>query len=83
MNAALVGSTVLLALLVPLIAVAALRPPEDGLVALQVAGVDAALALLLLAEGTGRAAVSDLALVGGAVSVVGTLAFAALLEREP
>jgi multisubunit Na+/H+ antiporter MnhF subunit len=81
-NAWLIGSTVLLAALVPLLAVAALRPPEDGLVALQLAGVDTALALLLFAEGIGRSSVSDVALVAAAASIVGSLAFAALVERE-
>jgi multisubunit Na+/H+ antiporter MnhF subunit len=79
----LVGCGVLLALLAPLLGVAALGSAEDGLVALQVAGTVTALALLLFAAGSGRAAVSDLALVAGAASLVGTLAFAALLEREP
>jgi multisubunit Na+/H+ antiporter MnhF subunit len=83
MNAWLIGSTVLLAALLPLLAVAFLRPPEDGLVALEMAGVDAALAMLLAAEGIDRQSVSDVALVLGVASLIGSLAFATLLEREP
>ena len=83
MTAWLAGCAVLIALLAPLLWVAARGSPEDGLVALQVAGTVTALALLLFAEASGRAAVSDLALVGGAASLVGSFAFATLLEREP
>jgi multisubunit Na+/H+ antiporter MnhF subunit len=83
MNAWLCLSAVLLAAVVPLVAVAARRPPEDGLVALEAAGVDVTLALLLFAKGAGRDALSDMALVLAAAGVAGSLIFAALLEREP
>jgi multisubunit Na+/H+ antiporter MnhF subunit len=83
MNAWLIGSTVLLAALLPLLVVAVVRPPEDGLVALAMAGVDGALALLLAAQGVDRQSVADVALVLGVASLIGSLAFATLLEREP
>jgi multisubunit Na+/H+ antiporter MnhF subunit len=82
-NAWLVGAAVLALALLPLGWVAARRPVEDGLVALQAAGIDGVLTLLLVAQGTGRGAVGDLAVVLAAASLVGSLAFAALLEREP
>ena len=83
MNAWLILSAVLLAAVAPLVVVVARRAPEDGLVALEAAGVDVALALLLFAKGAGRDALSDLALVLGAAGAAGSLIFAALLEREP
>ena len=83
MNGWLAGSAVLLVAVVPLAGVAVRHPAEHGLVALQLAGVEVTLALLLFARGVDREALSDGALVLAAASVVGTLAFATLLEREP
>jgi multisubunit Na+/H+ antiporter MnhF subunit len=60
---------------------AALRPPTDGLVALELASILGTLALLALAEGTHREPFGDLAVVSGLASVVGALAFARFLER--
>jgi multisubunit Na+/H+ antiporter MnhF subunit len=60
---------------------ASLRPPTDGLVALELASVLGTLALLALAEGTHRQSFGDLAVVSGLASVVGALAFARFLER--
>jgi multisubunit Na+/H+ antiporter MnhF subunit len=77
------GAVVLVALLVPLAAVAALGSPDDGLVALQMASVVAAVALLLMAKAIGRGMLADLALVLGVAGFVGGLAYATLLEREP
>ena len=76
------GVIVLVALLVPLAAVAALGTPGDGLVALQMASVVATVALLLMAQALHREILADLALVLGVGSVVGGLAYATLLERE-
>jgi multisubunit Na+/H+ antiporter MnhF subunit len=76
-------AVVLVALLVPLAAVAALGSADDGLVALQMASVVAAVALLLMAKALGRGMLADLALVLGVASFVGGLAYATLLEREP
>jgi multisubunit Na+/H+ antiporter MnhF subunit len=77
------GAVVLVALLVPLAALAALGSPDDGLVALQMASVVAAVALLLMAKALHRGMLADLALVLGVASFVGGLAYATLLEREP
>jgi multisubunit Na+/H+ antiporter MnhF subunit len=79
----LVCAAVLIALLVPLAAVAALGTPDDGLVALQLASVLVTVALLLMAEGLGRQILGDLALVLAVGGFAGTLAYAVLLEREP
>jgi multisubunit Na+/H+ antiporter MnhF subunit len=79
----LVSAAVLVAMLVPLAAVAALGTPDDGLVALELASVLVTVALLLMAEGLGRQFLGDLALVLSAASFAGALAYAVLLEREP
>lgn len=83
MSVWMTGAVVLVALLVPLAAVAALGSPDDGLVALQMASVVAAVALLLMAKAIGRGMLADLALVLGVAGFVGGLAYATLLEREP
>jgi multisubunit Na+/H+ antiporter MnhF subunit len=77
------AAAVLVALLVPLAAVAALGSPDDGLVVLQMASVVATVALLVMAQALDREILADLALVLGVVSFVGGLAYATLLEREP
>jgi multicomponent Na+:H+ antiporter subunit F len=79
----LVCAAVLVALLVPLAAVAAFGTPDDGLVALELASVLATAALLLMAVGLGREILGDLALVLAVGGFAGSLAYAALLEREP
>jgi multisubunit Na+/H+ antiporter MnhF subunit len=81
MNAWLWTAAVLTAGLVPLTVVIARRPALEGVVALEAAGVDAALVLLLLAAGTKRQAFADLALVCGVMSFVGSAAFVRFLER--
>ncbi|MEA2394792.1 MAG: multicomponent Na+:H+ antiporter subunit [Solirubrobacteraceae bacterium] len=83
MSVWMTGAIVLVALLAPLAAVASLGEPEDGLVALQMASVIAAVALLLMAQALHREILGDLALVLGVCSFVGGLAYATLLEREP
>ena len=57
------AAAVLVALLVPLAAVAALGTPSDGLVALQMASIVSAVALLLMAQAFDRQILADLALV--------------------
>jgi multisubunit Na+/H+ antiporter MnhF subunit len=79
----LVSAAVLIAMLVPLGALAALGAPDDGLVALELASVLVTVALLLMAEGLGRQILGDLALVLAVGGFAGTLAYAVLLEREP
>jgi multisubunit Na+/H+ antiporter MnhF subunit len=75
-GAALLGLAVVL-----LWAVAARRPPLEGLIGLEVSGNTSAVALLLLSEGTGREAFADLALAVGLLSFVGALAFLRVLAR--
>jgi multisubunit Na+/H+ antiporter MnhF subunit len=65
----------------PLVVVAALRPALHGLVALELAGIDAALAMLLLAEGTKSQSFASLALVLAAMAFVGSIAFIRFLAQ--
>jgi multisubunit Na+/H+ antiporter MnhF subunit len=74
-NGWLWAAAALAAALVPLLGVAALSGPLHGLVAAEVAGVDAALAMLLLAEGTESQSFASLALVLGVLSLIGSIAF--------
>ena len=79
----LVSAAVLVAMLVPLAALAALGSPDDGLVALELASVLVTVALLLMAEGLGRQILGDLAVILAVGAFAGSLAYAVLLEREP
>jgi multisubunit Na+/H+ antiporter MnhF subunit len=79
----LVSAAVLVAMLVPLAALAALGTPDDGLVALELASVLITVALLLMAEGLGRQILGDLAVILAVGAFAGSLAYAGLLEREP
>ena len=81
MNAWLWAACVLVAALAPLLLVAVRRPALEGIVALEVAGVDAALALLLMAEGMRRQVLADVALVLIVMSFVGAIAFLRFAER--
>jgi multisubunit Na+/H+ antiporter MnhF subunit len=74
-------ATGLVALLVPLLAVAVFQRAVHGLVALEVGGTLAVTASLLIAEGTNRQGFADLALVLAAASFVGVLAYLRFLER--
>jgi multisubunit Na+/H+ antiporter MnhF subunit len=75
------AAAVLTAALVPLVLVAVRRPPLEGLVALEVAGADTVIVLLLIAEGIRRQGFVDLALAFGVTSFVGAVAFVRFLER--
>jgi multicomponent Na+:H+ antiporter subunit F len=75
MNVWLWAATVLTVPLAGLLAAAVRRPVLDGVVALEAAGIDATLVLLLIAEGTRREPFGDLALVLGVTSFAGGLAF--------
>jgi multisubunit Na+/H+ antiporter MnhF subunit len=75
MNGWLWAATVLAAALVPLLAVAAFAHPLAGLVAIEAAGVDAALALLLFAEGTQSQSFAALSLIAAVMSFVGSIAY--------
>jgi multisubunit Na+/H+ antiporter MnhF subunit len=80
-NGWLWAATVLGAGLVPLAVVAAVRRPLHGLVAAEAAGMDASLALLLLAEGTKSQSFATLALILAVTSFVGSIAFIRFLGR--
>jgi multisubunit Na+/H+ antiporter MnhF subunit len=79
-NGWLWAAAVLVAALVPLLAVTVRLPAPEGLVAVEAAGADATLALLLVAEGTGREPFADLALVLAVVSFVGAIAYLRFVE---
>jgi multicomponent Na+:H+ antiporter subunit F len=79
----LVSAAVLIAMLVPLGALAALGAPDDGLVALELASVLVTVALVVMAVGLDRQILGDLAVVLAVGSFAGSLAYAVLLEREP
>jgi len=82
MNAWLIAAMALIVLLVVCGAVAALADPLSGLIALEVAGVLAITALLVLAEAMRRQSFVDLALVAAFLSLPGALMFVRLLERR-
>jgi multisubunit Na+/H+ antiporter MnhF subunit len=84
-NGWLWGATVLVAALVPLALLCGRLPAPEGVVAIEAAGVDAVLALLLIAQGTDRQPFGDLALVLAVVSFVGAIAYLRFVEafREP
>lgn len=81
MNGWLWAATVLTAAAVPLVVVAALGPPLHGLVALEAAGVDASLVLLLLAEGTKSQSFATLGLILGVMSFIGSIGFLRFLSQ--
>jgi multisubunit Na+/H+ antiporter MnhF subunit len=80
MNGWLWAATVLAGALVPLLIVAARSRPLQGVVALEAAGVYAALAMLLVAEGTASQSFATLGLILGVMSFIGAIAFLRFLE---
>ena len=81
MNLWLLAAGAMIVCLIPC-GIACLRgDTTDRLVGLEAAGLIAALALLLLAEGFGRAPFTDLALALALLSFGGGLVFARFLER--
>jgi multisubunit Na+/H+ antiporter MnhF subunit len=81
MNAFIWAATALVILLVPLLAVAALRRPIDGLVALELAGVVLTIVLLCLAEGFHRSFEYTLAIMAAVLGTISGLVFARFLGR--
>jgi multisubunit Na+/H+ antiporter MnhF subunit len=81
MNEWLIAALVLLVAMLPLIVVCVVATAIDGLVALQVAGTNAALILFLLSEGIHREGFADLAIVLALLSFGGSLGFSYFLER--
>jgi multisubunit Na+/H+ antiporter MnhF subunit len=80
-NGWLWAATILAGALVPLAVAAALSPALQGLVVVEAAGMDAALAMLLFAEGTKSQSFATLALILAVTSFVGTIAFIRFLIR--
>jgi multisubunit Na+/H+ antiporter MnhF subunit len=80
-NGWLWAATVLVAALVPLLAVAVRRPVLEGIIALEVGGMMSSVTLLLLSEGTNRQAFADLGVALGILSFAGALAFLRFVER--
>jgi multisubunit Na+/H+ antiporter MnhF subunit len=68
--------------LIPCIVVCLLRPPPDGLVALQIGGVIVCTILMLLAEGFRRQPFIEMAYVLAPMALIGSLVFARLMERH-
>ncbi|HWC85964.1 MAG TPA: monovalent cation/H+ antiporter complex subunit F [Solirubrobacteraceae bacterium] len=82
MNEWEIAATVLGFALIPCLAVCSLAPPPHGLAALEIAGVLVCTILILLSEGFHRQAFIDLAVVLAPLSLVGSLTFARLMERQ-
>jgi multicomponent Na+:H+ antiporter subunit F len=80
-NGWLWAATLLAAAVVPLVVVAALGPPLRVLFALEAAGIDAALVLLLLAEGTQSQSFATLALILVVTSFIGSIGFIRFLAQ--
>jgi multicomponent Na+:H+ antiporter subunit F len=80
-NVWLVAATVLLLGLVPCLIVAARGRHVEGLVALQLAGVIASLAILLLAVGFDRSIYADAAVLIAVLSFAGGMAFVRYIQR--
>lgn len=76
-----VAAAVLVAALIPCLWVCLRRSFAEGVVAVQVAGTVASLALLALAEAEGREPFGSLAVVLAALSFAGVLIFVRFLER--
>jgi multisubunit Na+/H+ antiporter MnhF subunit len=80
-NAFLAAAIALLAATLPCLAVCVRGGHMDAVVGLEAAGSLVAVVLLLLAEGEGRAALFDLAMVLAALSLGSGLVFVRHLER--
>lgn len=81
MNAFLAAALVLLACILAALPLVARGSRMDAVVGMQLAGVLAALVLLLLAEGMSRPALFDVGLVAAFLSAGGGLVFVRTLER--
>ena len=71
----------LLASLAPLLVVASLRRPVDGLVALEAAGAVLTLTLICLSAGLGQSIYFTVAIVAAVASWIGGLVFVRFLGR--
>jgi multicomponent Na+:H+ antiporter subunit F len=82
MNEWEIAAVVLMAGIVPCVAVCVFASAAAALAALEVASTLATTALIVLSEGFHRQPFVDLAVVLAVLSVVGSLAFARLMEGE-
>jgi multisubunit Na+/H+ antiporter MnhF subunit len=82
MNKWEIAAIVLAAAIVPCVGVCMLSSAASALAALEVASTLGATALVALAEGFHRQPFIDLALVLAVLSVVGSLAFARIMEAD-
>jgi multisubunit Na+/H+ antiporter MnhF subunit len=82
MNEWEIAATVLAFALIPCMAVCLLARPPEALVALELAGVLVTTILMLLSEGFHRQPFVDLAVILAPMALVGSLAFARLMERH-
>jgi multisubunit Na+/H+ antiporter MnhF subunit len=83
MNRWEIAGLVLTVAVLPCVGVAVVASPGAALAAVEVAGVLTVTALMVLSEGFHRQPFVDLAVVLALVSVVGSLTFARMMEREP
>jgi multisubunit Na+/H+ antiporter MnhF subunit len=79
-NGWLWAAAVLVAALVPLVVLCVGLPAPEGVIVLEAAGIDAVLALLLIAQGTDRQPFGDLAIVLAVVGFVGAIAYLRFVE---
>jgi multisubunit Na+/H+ antiporter MnhF subunit len=75
-------AVVLIAALIPCLAICALAGATHALAAFEVASTLTTTVLMLLSEGFHRQPFIDLAVVLAVVSIVGSLAFARLMEQD-
>jgi multisubunit Na+/H+ antiporter MnhF subunit len=80
-NAFLIAATVLLAALAPLLVAASLWRPIDGLVAVEVSGAVATLALVCLSVGLANSLYFTVAVIAALACWIGSLVFARFLGR--
>lgn len=82
MNEWAIAAIVLLPILGVCVVLPALLEPVDGLIALEVSGTTGTAILLLLSESLQRQSFADLALIFAALSFIGALGFARVMERR-
>lgn len=82
MNEWVIAAAVLAFAVIPCFAVCLLTTPPNGLVALEIAGVLVTTILMLLSEGFHRQPFIDLAVVLAPLTLVGSLTFARVMERN-
>lgn len=82
MNVWEIAAVVLMGAILPCLAVCVFAKAVDALAAFEVASTLATTVLILLSEGFRRQPFIDLALILALLSVIGSLAFARLMERR-